>query len=233
VAAAARKLGKPFLGPAGLQVAVLVRETDDRVGVADVDVLRVRAAGIEGDAEGQHQALGKDRNLLWLAVGGDAAKDPDYAGSALGQKDVAVGSGAQLARVVETRGVQLDLEARGRLGPGVCRAWRHRRSVVYGLLRIGRGKIGCSQMTPDSGRLMGRIGKCRFSCQDLLFVLTSHGKRHGANGAGQEKRKASQFRPPGKEISCVVSSSLVRNFLMVLGHTSAGRGDGSDPLGAT
>jgi hypothetical protein len=48
-------------------------------------------------------------------------------------------------------------------------------------------------MTPDSRRLMSCIGECRLSCQHLFFVLSGHGNRHGANGADQEKQKASQL----------------------------------------
>ena len=55
-------------GPGGLGVAVLVGEADDRVGVADVNVIRLRPGRIEGDPERALQSGGEDLVHLGLAV---------------------------------------------------------------------------------------------------------------------------------------------------------------------
>ena len=62
-------------GAARLQVAVVIGEAHDGVGVADVDPLRIRAGRIKRDAEGAIESGGEDFCLLGLAVGGDAAED--------------------------------------------------------------------------------------------------------------------------------------------------------------
>ena len=153
------RLGQIFRGAARLQIAILVGEAHDAVGVADVDVLGIGSQGIERDAEGLVQAFGEDGRLLRLAVGVDAAKDPDLAGLALGQEEVAVGRDAQQARIVETGGVELDLEALGRDGPGIGGARNHAWAVVDGLVGRGRGQVGDGEVAADAGRLVGRIGE--------------------------------------------------------------------------
>ena len=66
-------------GPRGLEVAVLIGEADDGVGVADVDPLGIGTRRIEVDAEGVVETGGEDAGVLGLAVGGDAAEDEDVA----------------------------------------------------------------------------------------------------------------------------------------------------------
>ena len=97
--------GDDRLGLAGrLGVAVLVGEADDRVGVGDVDVRRVRARRVEGDAERLVEARGEDLGQLGLAVAVGVAEDLDPAGLALGDEDVAVGGGHDDAGVGQAGG---------------------------------------------------------------------------------------------------------------------------------
>ncbi len=158
-ASAAGQVGQVFCSAAGLEIAVLIGEAHDAVGVADVDVLRIRARGIESDAEWLVQAVGERRSLLRLAVGRDAAKDSDFSGCAFGEKEVAVGSDAEQAGIVETGGVKLDFEAFGRDGPRVCGAGDHAGAVVDGLVRGRCGQIGDGDMAADAGRLVRCVGK--------------------------------------------------------------------------
>ena len=115
------------------------------------------------------EAFGENRSLLRLAVGADAAENPDFAGLAFGQKDVAVGRGAQQAGIVEAGGVEVDLEALGRLGPGIGRAGDHAGSVVDGLVGRGSGQVGGGKMAADAGRLMRRVGKGGLAGEHLVL----------------------------------------------------------------
>ena len=94
-----------FRRSGGLHVAVAIGEAHDGVGVAHVDPLRIGAARIEGDSERLVQAGGEDRNLLRLAVLVAAAEDFDLAQVGFGDEEVAVGGGADLARLIEIGGV--------------------------------------------------------------------------------------------------------------------------------
>ena len=85
----------------GVEVAGLVGEALDGGGVADVDVLGVGAGGVEGDAEGVVEAGGEFLDGGGLAVGADAAEDEDGAGAGVGEEEVAVGRGADEARLGE------------------------------------------------------------------------------------------------------------------------------------
>ena len=164
-ASAAGKFGERLHGAAGDKIAVAVIEADDFVGVADVDELRIGAAGIEGDAEGLVKAGGEDGGFFGLAVGADAAEDLDFAGLAFGEEDVAVGSGAEEARVVEAGGIELHLKAFGRDRPGVVGTRNDVGAVVDGLL--GRGV------------LVGRVSECGLSGEDGLLCGGGEGENGG------------------------------------------------------
>ena len=103
-------------GPRRRQIAILIGEAHDAVGVAHVDPGGVRPEGIKGDAEGLVQALGEDRDLGRLAIRANAAEDLDLAGLALGQEEVAVGRGADQPRIVQAGGIKLHFEALGAMG---------------------------------------------------------------------------------------------------------------------
>ncbi len=145
VAAAAKlgvagDVGDDGLGLAGgLEVSGFVGEALDGGRVADVDVLRVGAGGVEGDAEGVVEAGGEFFDGGRPAAGGDAAEDEDGAGTGVGDEKIAVGSGGDVARLGEgavgelhvlggvgalqrlgvAAGVEGDTKAGGGDGPGV------------------------------------------------------------------------------------------------------------------
>ncbi len=168
-ASAAGQVGELFHGAARLQVAVLVGEAHDAVGVADVNPLRIGSEGIKRDAEGLMQAGGEDGDLLRLAVRADAAKDLDLAGFALGQKQVAVGRDANEARIVEAGGVEVHLEALGRNGPRVGGTGNDVGAVVDGLIGRGRGQVGDGDVAADAGRLVRRVGKGGLAGEDGIL----------------------------------------------------------------
>ena len=105
--------------------------------------------------KGWCRPVAKTEVLLRLAVRVDAAEDLDLAGFAFGEEEVAVGRGAHEARIVEAGGVELDLEALGRDGPGVGGAGNHVGAVVDGLLGRRRGQVGDGEMAADAGGLRG------------------------------------------------------------------------------
>src|SRR5579884_1819610 len=94
---AARQIGDLLLWPACLHVAILVREANDRIGVADVHPLRIRPGRIEVDAEWFAQSCGKHLRSLRLAILANAAEDLYVAGIALSQEQER--SSAALARM--------------------------------------------------------------------------------------------------------------------------------------
>jgi hypothetical protein len=67
---------------------------------------------------------------LRFAVSADAAKDADFPGFAFGEEEVAVGSDAEQAGIVEVGGVKLDLKSLGRDGPGAGGAGNEVGTVV-------------------------------------------------------------------------------------------------------
>src|ERR1035438_6345625 len=60
---------------ARFQVAILVGETDDRIGVADVNPLRIGSRRIEGDAVGLFQSGSENLAFSWFASARDSAED--------------------------------------------------------------------------------------------------------------------------------------------------------------
>ena len=115
----------------------------------------------------------KTEICLRLAVGADAAKDLDLAGLAFGQEQIAVGREAQQARIVEAGGIELDLEALGRDGPGVGgarrRPWGRCRRIARAL---GCGQVGDGEMAAGAGGLVERVGECGLAGQDGVIRLS-------------------------------------------------------------
>ncbi len=172
-------IGNDGLGRAGgVQVAGVVGNALHGGGVADVDVLRV-VGRIEGDAKGMVQAGGELLDLRGFAVGADAAKNEDGAGAGVGQKEIAVGGGADEARhgegpaaelhvllVVGTlhggcvaAGIERDFEAGGGDGPRIGRARDDVRRVVDGLVGLGRGEVGEGDLAANAGLLLIPVGE--------------------------------------------------------------------------
>src|SRR5437868_11378704 len=80
-----------------MQIAVLIRKTDDPICIGDVEKLRVISQRIKGDAERIIQArVGKQFSPQPAIF---SAKDFDLIGMALSDKDVAVRSGEQKTRI--------------------------------------------------------------------------------------------------------------------------------------
>ena len=100
-------------------IAVVIRKTHDRIHVGDIHPLRIGSQRIERDAERRIQAGGEDLHLLGLAVGGDSAEHLDVAAIGFSQEEIAVGSGADDARIVQPGRILLDLETFGRLRPRI------------------------------------------------------------------------------------------------------------------
>src|SRR4051812_14645868 len=120
--AAPRQLGHNDFGrTAGLEIALTIRETNDRIGIGNIEPLGVLAAGVEGDAEWLFQ-VGCERLLLnGLAAGGEPAQDAQLPGLALGHEEIAVRSGANEPRIGEPIRIETDRESRGRFGQSVVR----------------------------------------------------------------------------------------------------------------
>ncbi len=164
----------------GVEVAIFVGEALDGGGVADVDVLRVGAGGIEGDAEGVVEASGEFLDGGGAAVGSDAAEDEDGAGAGVGQEEVAVGGSGDEARLGEraaaefhvlggvfalegrgvTAGVEGDAEARGGDGEGVDGAGDYVGPVVDGFRGVGCREVGGGDFVADAGVLLVPVGEC-------------------------------------------------------------------------
>jgi hypothetical protein len=171
----------------GVEVAGAVGDALYGGGVADVDILRV-VNRIKGDAEGVVQAGGEFFDLRGFAVGAYAAKDEDGAGAGVGEEEIAVGGGADQARHTEgacdrrhlffvvgtlhrgevAAGVEGDFEAGGRDGPRVDRAGDDVRCVVDGLVGLGLGKIGESDLAADAGLLLVPVGEGGLTGDGLL-----------------------------------------------------------------
>src|ERR1039457_3565715 len=84
-------------GTSCFQVAGVIRESLDRGGVADIDVLRI-LCGVEGDTKGVIESGGELLYLRSLSIGGNAAKGEDDAGAGVGQEEVAIRCGSDQAR---------------------------------------------------------------------------------------------------------------------------------------
>ena len=165
-AAAAGEFGYLLRCGAGFEVAVLVRDTHNAVGVSDVNPLRVGTGGIEGHAEGEVEFLREDGGLFWLAVGTDAAKELDLAGLAFREEEIAVGREAQQTRIVEPGRIHIDLEAPRCDGPGIRRARDDCGAVVDRLLGLGLGKVSDGDMTAGAGGLVERVGEGGLAGED-------------------------------------------------------------------
>ena len=126
-------------GGGGGGVAEGVGEAEDGGLIADVEVLGRGGGGVEGEAVGLVEAGGEGG----LADGGsvcvDSVEDGDEAGALLGEEDVSVGGGEEIAGVGEAAGVEGDFgnpgepwvsgQAGGRRGWSSCRrrGWRRGR----------------------------------------------------------------------------------------------------------
>src|ERR1700687_1063125 len=111
---AGRDIRHDDLAPAAwVEIAVAVGKTNDGAGLGDVDELRFGAGRIKRDPEGSVEPL----HEYFVDVGFPGPlpgpQDADSARRAFREEHVAVGSGADQARIVEAGEEFLNLEARG------------------------------------------------------------------------------------------------------------------------
>src|SRR5258706_2241637 len=121
VPASARQIGDMLRRSARLQISIAIREANHFSGAAHIQPLRVRSRRIKSQSIRTFQAACEDGRLLRLAVAGDSPEDADAAGVTFGKKYVAVGCCAQCPGIVESRGIQLNLESGQRHRPNVFR----------------------------------------------------------------------------------------------------------------
>jgi len=111
--AAAGNAGQSFRCAASLQIAILVLESHDGIGVPNVDPTRIGAEGIKRNPEGLGQPGGEDLGLPRFAVTGHAAKDEDLAALAVGEKEIPVGRGSQQAGIPRSAAYSSTLNPAG------------------------------------------------------------------------------------------------------------------------
>ena len=146
---------------ARLEIAALVREADDRVGVADVDPLRVRSERIERDPERPVEAHGEGRHGPRAAVGPASANHPHAARIALGDEQVAVRRRANQPGIVEAARVLGDDVAGHRFRQRPRRTSDQRRRVVHAARGPGRGEIRDRDLVDRAGDLPPEVGERR------------------------------------------------------------------------
>ncbi len=161
---------------------------------AHVDPLRIGAARVEGDSEGQIQAGGEHRNLLRFAVLVAAAEDFDLAQVGFGDEEVAVGGGADLARLVEIGGVHFDLESGGCLRPGVGGTRNQAGEVRRGRGREGLGESVRGDLAESAGLQGAAVDEGGWSGEETLHIklveLLGGGVQHPTSG---EKEPATRL----------------------------------------
>ena len=148
-------------GTARFQITVLIGEAHHRIGVADIDPLRIGARRIEVDPERPLQARGERGRLFRLAVGGDAAEHADFAQLAFRDEKITIRRSADKPRLIEAGCVQFDLESRGNFWPGVFRACHHLRAIASRCRCERSGQILKCDLASRAGLLKTVVGKRR------------------------------------------------------------------------
>ena len=180
VATAAGQIGDMLRRAARLQIAVVIRKANHFVGVADINPLRIRPRRIKRNPVRTLQAAGENLHLFRLAVAGHAAKHANAPGIALGQKNVAVGSGPQQSRILQSRGIHLHLESRRRHRPRILRTRHQLGAVVRRWVAYGCGKIFYRDLASRPRLFVAEIGKRRDRRSILQFCRYDF--RHRASG---------------------------------------------------
>ena len=189
--AAARQVRNNHLLVApGLEVAALIRKTDDRVGVGDIDKARIGAGRIKGDAEGLAQVVGKDGGAVHLSVLA-LTQHLHPASSAFGHEQVAVGRSDNLARVGQSLGQQVHRKAGWHLGPSAGWALYQMWSVVAGGGGVGRGQVRDRDQTAHARGVGGPIAHSGLACAQLARRLTWLGR---AQDASQQHNRTSNHK---------------------------------------
>ena len=145
-------------GPARLQIAVAVGKAQHRIGVADIDELRIGSGRIEGDAERRVETRGEDRHYARLGAVAAGAQHADAARLALGDENVAVGRDADEARLFQLVGEQRDRDARRRFGTAPAG-----RGTMRGRLKADGSRRGGRSLADSRCTLPG-ASSCQSPC---------------------------------------------------------------------
>ena len=150
-ASAAGKVGHDHLGrPGRMQGAVLVRESNDRTGVPDVEPFRVRPRGIERKTERLVEPPREDFARGGLTVGGAPTQNSNLSAIALGDEEVAVRGGDNLARSRQAGRIEFNLEPFGGFRPRSLGS-AHDPGTVVGAPRLERlRQVGDDDLAPNS-----------------------------------------------------------------------------------
>ncbi len=156
----------------------------------------------------------ESRDCLRLAVGADAAQDHDLVAMRVSEEEIAVGSGADEARLLEVSGcVELDLEAGGSLGPCAIGPRDEIRAVIDRLGFPGLGQVGDGDLAADAGMLLGVVGEGGWSGDGLVRVaadgsgLSIRSDRRGGNDSGEQERQGCERAEDSGVSSSHVQSS--------------------------
>src|SRR5260370_524479 len=110
---------KVYVGAAAsLEITGLVREADDAAGLGDVDPARLGPEGVERDAERAVETRGKHLVHLRLSDPVLRAQNAYAPGTALGQKDVPIGSCSDQTRILQAGLELFNLESQRSARPG-------------------------------------------------------------------------------------------------------------------
>ena len=101
-----------LLSASRLEVAIAIRKAHHRVGVANVNPLRIWSWRVEGDAERHLKTGSKGFRLGCRTVFIHAAQDFDLAGITLRHEEVSIGSSADKAGPIRAGGIDFDFESR-------------------------------------------------------------------------------------------------------------------------
>ena len=226
--AAGRQLRHHRFGfAAGGEVAVAIRKADHRTGVGDVDPFGIRAGRIERNAE----MCGKARRVHFAARLA-RVRGPQYAnaaGTAFRHEDVAIGCGANEARLIKPLGKQADFEARRHQRLCACGAIDNPHTVrVRGPEVRGRQVLG--PYMPAQSRPVGvPVGERRAALEKLTRALGQCGRQktscHEQRAAhGRERREAHDIvhhRSPPEPLPMQDSRIMARRFCSLLQSKSA------------
>ncbi len=161
-AAARQRRDNDFLRTARLQIAAAIGIANDRVRVADVDVRRIRARWIEGDAERPletaREHVGGERHRI-------AVERDDAPRLALRDEHVAVRRRANHARILESVGVHRDVIARQHLELRVKRPIDELRRIPGGARGARRRQIAEHDLVHDAGAFAAKVREGRLIAQ--------------------------------------------------------------------
>jgi hypothetical protein len=183
-----RKLGNDDLGfGRGFEVAAFVREANDAVGVGDIDPLRI-VGGMEGDAVGLVQSVGKDGVLRRLRAALFKTVDRHLIGAGFGDEYVAIRGHAHDTRPAEAGSDHVCGKALWQLGADIFRRADPPRAVGGGLCRKGSGKVLRREMPSNARPVVPPAAERRFAGQRRAGFL-----RHRGSTRQQDRSRRDPF----------------------------------------